>query len=399
MRRPYVWIALALLLAACGSGSRAAFSRPTSTPVPPPQPIVVPAGGTLSIGVSAPLSGEQVTLGSDIADAVDLAVAEYGGLVRGRTVRVLREDDGCADPERAVDAARALMAEASLAGVIGPMCTTGAQAANILYQRAGIVHIAAAATRDELSETGDDLFFRLAWRDDAQAAVQARFALGAMNARTAVVIDDSDPYGTGLASRFVRHFESGGGRVITRERIRRGDTDFSGLVRQIVSARPDVVLYEGLDPEGALLLRQLREGKYPGSFMGPDALLNVRDFLVPAGLTAENAVVTGSATADTGFVERFQARAQRAPATPFVLQAHDAVTMLLRAMDSVAEEQADGALRIDRARLAEALRAQAFDGLTGSITFNERGERAGESARERGLTVYRVREGRFERVE
>jgi ABC-type branched-subunit amino acid transport system substrate-binding protein len=73
-----------------------------------------------------------------------------------------------------------------------------------------------------------------------------------------------------------------------------------------------------------------------------------------------------------------------------VLQAYDAVTALLKAIDAVATEEDDGSLRIDRQRLADTLREQRFAGLTGSVTFDERGERRGETPAELGITVYRV---------
>ena len=82
--------------------------------------------------------------------------------------------------------------------------------------------------------------------------------------------------------------------------------------------------------------------------------------------------------------------------TPFVLQAHDAVTALLEAIDAVATEEAAGTLLIDRAKLADTLRAQGLDGMTGTIRFDEHGDRAGDTAREAGLVVYKVVDGRFQ---
>jgi hypothetical protein len=66
------------------------------------------------------------------------------------------------------------------------------------------------------------------------------------------------------------------------------------------------------------------------------------------------------------------------------------VTALIRAIDAVAVENDDGSLTVDRGQLADALRQQRFAGLTGSVTFDDRGERRGETPAELGISVYRV---------
>jgi branched-chain amino acid transport system substrate-binding protein len=387
--------ACAVIAAACGSDSDGA--NPTATPVPEPPAITVADNGPLTIGVSAALSGTQINVGTDIADAVELAVAEAGGAVKGHPLQVLRMDDACTDAERARDVADDFIAQPSLVAIIGPMCTTGAQAANGAYDAAGIIHISATATRVELSEAGERYFFRTVWRDDAQARLQATHARAAVNAASAFLIDDGDPYSKTLADAFASEFEDDGGTVVARERITRGATDFSSLASQIVAADPDIVVYEGFDPEGALVVADMREAGYAGAFMGPDALLSVRDFLVTAGAHAEGAIITGGATPDLQYLLRFGERYQRVPTTPFVLQARDAVGAVVRALDSMAT--VDGTtLIIDRSDFAEALRTQTFAGLTGSITFDDRGDRNGTTASEVGLTIYRVVNGTFQPI-
>ena len=390
---PALVLVAAILLISCGGGDAPPPPR-TSEPAAVGDTIVIPRGQPVTIGVSAALSGDQTSLGKDIADAADLAVADFGGTLQDHPIRVTRVDDRCTDAEAAVAAARQLIQDATLAGVVGPMCTTGAQAADSIYERARTIHIAVSATRVELSAQGERYFFRTSWRDDAQALMQATYAFAA-GAETAFVIDDGGPYGRGLAEAFAAAFEARGGRILARERIILGSTDFAGLARQAQAASAGVVVFEGLNPEGALLIRALREYGYSGTFIGPDSLLNSRDFLQPAGALAELAVITGGSAPDDAFNARFNERFQRLPATPFVLQSHDAVTALLTALRTVAVAESDGGLTIDRDQLAETLRTQRFAGLTGSITFDERGDRRGESARDVGLRIYRVMDGRF----
>lgn len=384
---------MTLVLAACGGGGSPA---PHATPTPEARggEIVIAAGAQISIGVSVALSGDQAAIGTDIADAVELAVADAGGAVRGHPVVVTRKDDTCTDAERAVDVAQAFIADASMAGVIGPMCTIGAQAADPRYARASVVHIAPSSTRVELSGQGDAYFFRVAWQDVAQARIQARYAIDTLKAVTAVIIDDGEPYGTGLADNALTEYAAMGGQVLSRERIVRGTTDFGSLARQVAAADPDVLLYEGLNPEGALIVRALREAGYAGAIIGPDALVSARDFIATAGDSAEGVILTGGAVPDQAYVAKFSGRFQRPVGTPFVLQANDAARALLAAIDAVAVER-EGALVIDRAALAAKLRSQEYPGLTGRVSFDERGDRRGETAPELGLAIFRVTDGQF----
>ncbi len=382
-----------ILLSSCGGGSKDA-----ATPTTParPGPIDLAPNEPIVIGVSVALEGAQGSIGQDLADAVDLAIEDFGQEIQGRPIASRRADDGCNDAETAVAAAKELIL-ANVAAVVGPMCTTGAQAANDEYEDAGVVHITPSASRADLSERGERFFFRTAWRDDAQAAVQAAF-LRSERADTAVVVDDGEPYGRALADAFVVAFEAAGGRILSRERLERGSTDFAALARQISAADADAVVYEGLDPEGALLLRDLREEAFEGTFAGPDSLLNEEDFIGTAGSAAEDAILTSGPVPDAAFNERFLARFGRVPSTSFVLQAYDAARLTLTAIETVAVTEGDR-VTIDRGELSAALRGSSLAGLTGTLRFGDNGDRTGESARELGLAIFRIADGVFEQVE
>ena len=393
---PAAAIAIAVILSACG-GSGSHTVTPTVAP-DPPAVITIASGQPITIGVSSAMSGDQEALGRDIADAADLAISDAGGVVKGHKIALRREDDGCNDPEKALAAARTLTSIDSIAGVVGPMCTTGLQAADKTYADARVAHITPSTTRVEIAAPEKQYFFRTCWQDDAQARTQAAYARETANAASAIVVEDGEPYGKALADAFVSAFESAGGRVMSRKRIERGTTDFSSLAQQVTSASPDVLVFEGLNPEGVLLAKALRESAFAGQFIGPDALLSERDFILAGRGSVDGAIITGGPIPGDAFVAKFRDRFQRVPATPFVLQSYDAATALIKAIDATATISASGELTIDRVALAATLHQQRFAGLTGTVAFDDRGDRAGEGAHELGLEVYRVTNGRFEPV-
>jgi len=388
-------LAAAITLAACGGGS-SATKTPVPTSVATPEPlIVIAAGQSVTIGVSAALTGDQSALGNDIDDAAELAVIDAGRTFKGHALQISRKDDGCADAEKAAAVAHAFVADSTLVGVVGPMCTTGAQAANGVYAQAQTVHISPSATRIDLASPDDRFFFRTAWRDDLQSRVQATYAVTSLRATTAIVVDDGQPYGKALGDAFVAAFEGMAGHVSSRERIDRGQSDFGALAQQVKSAAPDVLVFEGLNPEGILLAKALHDAGYAGTFMAPDGVLSERDFVIAGGPAAEGAILTGGASPDEAFSARFRDNFHRAPATTFVLQAHDAVAVLLAALNTAATQKADGSLVIDRVKLADALRSQSFAGLTGPIQFGDDGDRKGDTPSALGLTIYRVTNGQL----
>ncbi len=389
-----LWIALAL--AGCG-GSGHRTPTPATTPQrTPTTDIVIPANAPITIGVSVALSGDQQAIGRDIADAADLAIADHGASIKGHPIVAVRKDDGCTDALKAVSVARGFITDTSVAGVIGPMCTTGAQAADPLYEAAHIIHVSPSATRVELSQQGERYFFRTAWSDDLQADVQASYARGTAKAASAVVIDDSEPYGKGLSDAFAAKFQSLGGSLLSHERIDRGTVDFSATVKGVLSINPDIVVFEGLNPEAALLVKELRHQHYTGIFMAPDGVFNAHDYIDAAGAASDGSIVSGGPQPDADFIAKFQAKYQRAPQTAFVLQAYDAANALIGAIEATATTGSDGSLHIDRARLADALRSKKLLGLTGAISFDAHGDRVGATPAEAGLVLYKVTSGRFE---
>src|SRR5207253_6843725 len=128
--RLYLFIVVAFVMASLLVGCSRSSARPATPASPTSEPPVtvmrIAAGQPLTVAVSAALSGEQRAVGGDTAAAAEMAVAVYGNSLQGHALRVLQQDDGCSDPEMAAAVAHDIVGDSSVAGVIGPGCTTGA---------------------------------------------------------------------------------------------------------------------------------------------------------------------------------------------------------------------------------------------------------------------------------
>ena len=392
-------LALALVAAACG-GEEEEEDEIRDIQRSPETPIVIPADVPIMIGVSVPLTGPDEVVGIEDLNGVIAGVErwkeENGNTIGGHEIEIRAEDDGCSEPDITEQAAERLLGREGLVGVIGPDCSAGAAAVIPTYAEAGIVMISGSATRTDLTLTQPEpkFFFRTAYTNAGEGALQARYAIGRLEAATAYVIDDGEIFGEGLADAAQEALEERG-RAVTRESIERGAVDFSELAARIAADNPDVVVFEGYNPEGALLYRQLRDAGYGGPFVSSDGVASVSDFIVPLGELADGAVFSGSIPMlPEEFLADYLDIRGHEPTTPFAGHQADAVHILLDAVAQVAVEQG-GSLVIDPLELREAVsKPRLLVGLSGTIAFDENGDRVG-NAETIGLVMSEVKDGEF----
>jgi branched-chain amino acid transport system substrate-binding protein len=378
-----VVLALGLLSAACGGGENIPTGEAEGVTRDARTPIVVPAGKPVVVGISAPLTGPDAVAGIEDRDSALAGIMRWkranGAQIKGHDIEVRAEDDGCTEAEITVEAAERLSRQEGLAGVIGPDCSAGAQAAIPIYASSGITAISGSATQSDLTTTQPEggLFFRTAYRNDLEGILAGLFTGQVLGAQRVDLVDDGEPYGVDLADN-AQHVMEETGIEVTRESIQRGTVDFSGLAAKIAQDSPDLVGFAGFNPEAALLYRQLRDAGYAGLFGAGDAAWGP-PFLEPVGAeAAEGVFFVGCALSlPEDFVADFESLRGHPPRdSAFSAQYADAATILLDAVDSVAVEQTDGSLSIDPLELRDAVRATELqDGISGRIAFDENGDR------------------------
>jgi len=391
-------IVVALMPGACGEEEK---TEPTDGVVTrtPETPIVIPAGEPIVVGISVSLTGPVATSGRESSDAILVGIerwkADNGDQILGHNIVACVEDDGCFEGDVTAFAGQRFLRRKGLVGVIGPMCSSGAVASIPVYAEAGIVMISGSATRTDLTLTQPEprFFFRTAFTNKAEAVLQARYVMSQLQAATVCIIDDSEDYGYDLADALQAELEDSG-RQVTREHVLVGAVDFSGLATQIAANNPDVVVFEGFNPECALLYRQLRDAGYGGPFVSSDGAASVAEFVEPLGEQSEGVVFTGSIpTLPEDFIADYIKIHGEAPATAFAPHMADAAHILLDAVAQVAVEQGDGSLLIDPMELRDAVsKPKLLVGVSGIIAFDENGDRVG-NAETVGLATSEVKDG------
>lgn len=357
------------------------------------------SGETIKIGISTILSGDLLSLGEPIAQGAELA--GEGVTIEGFEIEFVREDDLCTSEGGAQAASRLI--EAGVVAVVGPICSGGVIAAQPAYEAAGITHVSPSSTA--ISATNPDgrdpfqTFARVTYNDGVQGPAQAEFALNELSLTSAYIVYDTDAYGSGLRDAFKARFEEDG-EIAGEEGYEKGTTDFASIITNITNSDADLVYFAGFYAEATPFIQQLRQADPDITFLSGDG---VRDdeFLAGAGDAAEGAYLSLPSPVLAGeiyddFAARFEeAYGQAASDSPFTAEAYDAATVIIRALESVAELDGEN-LTIDLEALNEAIRNTEIDGAIGKISFDEKGDNSGG---ETPVSLFVVEGGEFVPVE
>ncbi|MFF1742950.1 caspase, EACC1-associated type [Streptomyces mirabilis] len=365
---------------------------------------------TVTIGVSAPLSGDLASLGQGIRDSAELAVkkANADNVAPGVTFKIRPLDDK-GDPASGRRNATELVADRSVVGVVGPLNTSVAQAMQKTFYDAHLTQISPSNSAPALT-LGDgwqqgtvarpyNTYFRTMANDTAQAPAAARYLYVKSKRRKAFVIDDKQTYGTSLAQSFKKAFGEEGGTIVGETHVDAGRRDFSAQVSQAVNAGADVVYYGGVYDEAGPLSKQVHAAK-PGVLLaGGDGIFS-DTYATVAGDGADGDIcivggaVPGSLPSAETFIKDYKAAGYSDSYSPYGGYAYDATSALIQAFNSLHVDPSDTVPSATRESLREAVQNVDFDGVMGKVGFDANGDAVLQT-----VTVYRLSGGVWKAVQ
>jgi branched-chain amino acid transport system substrate-binding protein len=348
-------------------------------------------GDTIVLGVSSALSGGYAVYGQDMVNGVEMAIADFGGTLKGWEVTVEGGDDGC-EGAPAVTVAELFAANPAILGVVGPMCSDSVFTASDIFAEHNVLMITPSSTAVVITARGYENLFRTVANDDLQAEVTVGYLADDLGLTSLGIIHDQSLYGEGIAQAVSDKFEEAGGTVTAFEGITRGETDYSAVISNVLAGNPEAIYFGGMDAEGALLVNQARAAGFEGVFFGPDGIKSKPTFIDASGGSAEGSFATFGAVAGAVGAEEWEARFTELYDAPVAYGpgSYDSASIILQAADAVAFVDDDGNLQIPRKALAEQVRATPFDGVTGHLEFTTTGDLAKVS-----ITVFEVVDGDF----
>lgn len=344
--------------------------------------VVVPAGEPIKIGLGTDLSNVLAAPGQDIANGGRIAVLdrnEAGG-IQGFQVELDVQDDRCVG-EDATNVANLFASDPQVVAVVGHVCSGATSAAIDVYVQARIPSVSPSSTAAFLPAKGYDTFNRVAFTDEAQGTVDARYIYNVLGATTLAVVHDNSDYGKGLAETVAAVYAELGGTVANGGEllvISSDEQDYRAVLTTLAAEPPAVLFFAGYELQAALLVSQMKEvGLADTIFMSDDGTYT-QGYLDAAGEAANGSYasfVDTSSFADAEALEAFKARYETefgvAPDElgPYHAHAYDAANIIMNAIESVATVDADGNLVINREELILAIRNTTdYEGLTGTLT-------------------------------
>lgn len=343
------------------------------------------AQAQIKIGLMAPLTGSWASEGQAMKQVVELLADEMNkaGGVLGQQVEILAEDDG-GDPRQASLAAQRLSTH-GIAAVIGTYGSSITEASQNIYDEAKIVQVATGSTAIRLSEKGLKYFFRTSPRDDEQGLVAAN-TLKSLGFKKIAILHDNTTYAKGLADEAQALLKADNVEVVLFDALTPGERDYSAILSKLRSAGPDVVLFTGYYPEAGLLLRQKKTMGWDVPFLGGDATNNPDLVSIAGKDSAEGFIFLSppvpqdlNSPEAVSFMAAYRAKHQGDPASVWAVLAGDAFKVITAAIQATGGTDSD--------KIADFLRTglKDFQGLTGAIAFDEKGDRVGDLYR-----VYKV---------
>ncbi|WP_202233107.1 branched-chain amino acid ABC transporter substrate-binding protein [Actinacidiphila reveromycinica] len=366
---------------------------------------------TLTIGVDAPLTGQNSATGLGLQYGTQLAVddANANKLVPGVTFKVKALDDK-ALPATGQQNATALVQDSNVIGAVGPLNSGVAESMQQVFATANMVEISPANTNPDLTQGKDwatgkkvrpfKTYFRTATTDANQGGFAADYAYNTLKKKDVFVVDDKQAYGAGLASIFKSKFASLGGKIAGTDHVNTGDTDYSALVTKIKQSHADMLYYGGQYDESELITKQLKAGGVNIPLMGGDGMYS-DTYIKTAGAAATGDLATSvgvpvdTLPAAQNFIKAYKAKKYPGDYGTYGGYSYDAATAIIKAVGAVMDANGGKlpSMNDARSKVVDAVQKTDFDGIAGHVAFDQYGDTTNKQ-----LTVYQVKNGKWTAV-
>jgi len=199
-----------------------------------------------------------------------------------------------------------------------------------------------------------------------------------VGAKKVFVIDDAQDYSKGLAT-VVK--DSLGGTAVGYDQIQVKQTDMSAVVTKVTAAKADAVFYGGYYTEAGLLVKQLRQAGWKGTFMSGDGAEDPA-FVKVAGQAGDGAILSApAAPAPADFATKVKDDTG-SEAGLYTTQAYDAANIFLEALKAGKTQPED---------INNFIGSYSGEGVSGPISFDENGD-----IKTSTIYAYKVADGKLD---
>jgi branched-chain amino acid transport system substrate-binding protein len=325
------------------------------------------ATAEIKVGIMVPTTGSEATYGKDMENAIKMAVDEINakGGVLGQKFTTFTGDDGC-DPQMATAAASKIVS-ANVDAVVGGYCSGATLPTLKIYSDAGVPIVIPAANSTKFIDLNPGNAFLI----NSIGTYQVETAVGLfkkLGVKKIAIVHQGDGYSEDLASLTQKEWTKMGNEVVAFEVVNKGEQDHSALVTRIKSKAPELVFWTAYYADGALIIKQLRQGGYTGKIAVGDGSTDAK-LMEIAGKAAEGVYALANPLPEflgegKKFIDAYKAKFKTNPG-PYSALSYDGMYLLADAIKRAGST--------DKKKVAEALKTtKGFKGLSGPVTFTDK---------------------------
>jgi branched-chain amino acid transport system substrate-binding protein len=355
-------------------------------------------GAPVVFGALPPLTGAGGPYGPAMLRAIQGVVeqANAAGGIRGRQIRVVAEDDQT-NPDAGVRGARKLIDVDRVSAVMGTWASavTTAVAPLCWENRVPLFTVSGADSITLLPHQG--YIFRTQPNSRLQISTGSDWLIS-KGARRVFHLAAQSPFAQSSQEVMVEKFRAAGGAVSGYIVYERDKTNFRSEIDQLMRSRSDTVVLNGYLPDVTILLRELFRAGFDGrkftfAYAAPPSIFQT----LPNDVTNGLITFQPSPDVDSGAFKRLQTRFGNVEVDPYSAQTNDHATLAILAAaaagdatgvairDNVRRISAGDGEKVDNVtdglRLIAAGRAVNYEGASGPVDFDERGDIRGTKFR------------------
>jgi branched-chain amino acid transport system substrate-binding protein len=331
---------------------------------------VSPAPGfPVKIAMLFPMTGDVKTYGESSVNAINLAFDE--ARAEGWEIETTLDDTKC-DAQEAANVGNKAITQDKVKYILGAVCSSSSIPISEIANPAGVVQLSPTSTNPQVTINEDgsnkEYIFRACFLDPFQGDVNAAFAINDLGAETAAVLYDvGNDYVKGLAEYYKAAFEDRGGEVPVFEAYTKDDTDFSALLTKVATADVDVLFLPDYYNKVSVIGKQAKEKGIDAIMQGGDGWdsPDLDTEAVDGGYHSNHYSPADPRPIVQNFVANYEAT-YGAPPDALAALAYDAARVLLQAISEAGVD--------DAAAVKDALQNIEYEGVAGSIVFNEVGD-------------------------
>jgi len=297
-----------------------------------------PATGSIYIGVSGPLTGQNARYGEQWKKGFDLALEEINGAggINGRKLEYVFEDSQ-SDPKQSVVVAQKFVADPRIILELGDFSSGASMAASPIYQRAGLVQFGFTNSHPDFTKAGGDYTWSNSVTQAQASPALADFAVTSLGLKKLAVFYLNTDWGKTTYDLFSKHASELGSTIVANEAYLADEKDFRSALTRVNEANPDGIVLISYQADGALLATQIRQAGLTLPLVGSGSLESP-DFLKLGGAATEGVLIRGQFLPEDprpevkSVVDKFKAKYNETP-DYFAVHAYDTIHLIAKAIE------------------------------------------------------------------